>query len=187
MPRRQASELSIPLERRRLETSLTWLRPRHAPLIISKPVTPLRSLVRPLIRAPYTHAGGLPNRSAPLPAFEIPKRALKAGAPAAPNPCAKGRNPLESPFSNPHARRLGRIAIPPCRTPPGKSVPDTALPENHARWDFHPPPLHCRFSPVTLESSVPLRQAKFPTGVRKSGKRLFRVSAWKYAKRAVKF
>ena len=69
---------------------LPWLPPKGAPLVISKPVTSLRSLSRPHA-GPFPYGTGLAKRCVPLPAFEIPKRALKLGAPAAPDPCAKGR------------------------------------------------------------------------------------------------
>ena len=64
--------------------------PKGAPLVISKPVTSLRSLSRPHA-GPFPYGTGQAKRCVPLPAFEIPKRALKLGAPAAPNPCAEGR------------------------------------------------------------------------------------------------
>ena len=98
LPRRQASELLIPFERRRLETSLTWRHPGHAPLRISKPVTPLRSLVRPLIRAL------LPPRGRPA----QPLRSTAAFPPSPPKaPFRCGKRIPQRAFGNPARGFLG--------------------------------------------------------------------------------
>jgi hypothetical protein len=61
-PRRADCELSIPLERLRLETHRLALPPPPLPWQISKSAAPLRFLVRPLIRAP-SHPRGRPAQT----------------------------------------------------------------------------------------------------------------------------
>ena len=74
-PVAQDCELSIPLERLRLEIHRLALCPQVAlPWQISKAAAPLRFLFCPL-RAHFPYAGGQPKRSVSLTALEIHKRA----------------------------------------------------------------------------------------------------------------
>jgi hypothetical protein len=144
--------------------------PRCAPLEISKPVTPLRSLGRPLIRAP------LPPTRAACPTAPLRSRLLKSpselktlGLPPPQTRAPKGAPFGISTFKPPTLGAWPGLALPPCGTRPGNPCQTPRCPEGHARWDFRPPPLRRRFRPATPKAPAALRQAKPPTGVPRFG------------------
>ena len=146
---------------------------------ISKPVTPLRSLVspanprppsprgRPALTLPSSAAvrcSPFPTRAA-CPTAPLRSRLLKSpselktlGLPPPQTRAPKGGTLWNRYFHPPPRAETGPDCHPPCRTPPGQSVPNTALPGNHAGWVFRPPQLHRRFSPITPKA--PFRSGK---------------------------
>ena len=117
----------------------TWLPPRCAPLEISKPVTPLRSLVSPLIRAPFPLRGrpAQPLRSAPG-ISNFPSELKTLGLPPPQTRAPKGVPFGNSIFKPPTLGAWAGLALPPCGTPPGQSVPDSALPGRPRPLGFSP-------------------------------------------------